>query len=512
MQVQTRFTFDKVKYDQENELHLVVSLKAPKTDWQTKRSPVCLTLVCDVSGSMAGAKLDYAKKSICKLIEHLQPGDFVGLVAFSDHVETIFPTQEVTQFKKDELIIKAQQLRDLGSTNLSGGMLQGLEHANKSDIPTNCVNRVILFTDGVANAGVATQASQLLPLLTQNLGKATLSAFGYGSDADQELLSSMAKTGKGNYAFIKNPDDALSAFAKELGGLLSTYAQDIVIEVAPHNGHRVSSVVSDVDVEESGNNVKIKLSDILAEEDRHIVVAMKLSKQAQALPRAMNVADVSVSYTVLENNTKTKKSESLKAKIRFVKDGEEQVKATEEVDKIVGLAEMVRVQVKAENFAKAGDFNNASATLDIAAAGFLSRNLGGHARATKGLRDRMATPTLYASNAGYITSAKNAASRSYGTSGMDHDADAMIQGLTGASSASPAQEMFIQSFAGDGGSWDGGVANVQVPGQGAIGGVPLPGFAPVTPLPPLKEVLEDAKKKIKEEKKPLSKKRSDSRW
>ena len=33
MKIQTRFTHDKVRFDKINDVHLVVSLKAPKLDW-----------------------------------------------------------------------------------------------------------------------------------------------------------------------------------------------------------------------------------------------------------------------------------------------------------------------------------------------------------------------------------------------------------------------------------------------------------------------------------------------
>ena len=34
MKTNTRFTFDKVRHDQENNIHLVVTLNAPKKDWK----------------------------------------------------------------------------------------------------------------------------------------------------------------------------------------------------------------------------------------------------------------------------------------------------------------------------------------------------------------------------------------------------------------------------------------------------------------------------------------------
>jgi len=488
MHIQTRFTFNKIKFDQENEIHLLVSLKAPKTDWQDKRPPVCIIPVIDMSSSMDGDKLEYAKKSVIKLIEHLRPGDFCGVISFADEVHTLFKPMEMTQEKKEQLKAKVGDLVSQGCTNFSGGMCEGLEQANKGDFPEGMLVRVIMFTDGQANRGIATKREQLLPLLEGALGKVTLSAFGYGSDADQELLADLAKKGKGNYAFVKNPDDALSAFAKELGGLLSTYAQNIEIHVAPHNGHIISEVVSDVDVVQDGKGVKIKLPDILAEEERHIVVAMKLSKQAQALPRAMNAADVKVTYEMLtEGGKRENKTEELKSKITFVKDGDQQVKPAEDVDKIVALAQLVRKQVEAEVYAKRGEYKTAGGILVGAQLDFQARGLSAHANAAGTAAKAMEGHVAYVSNQGYLNSMKSGGSRAYGTSGLDDQANVLL-GAMGVSVSSPAQHATVQSFTGN-------------PDVAGCAPVVLVQVTPAVPTAPAKKESAD-----------LSKKKSSARW
>lgn len=493
MQIQARFTFDKVKFDQENDLHLVLSLKAPKTDWQDKRPAVCIIPVIDCSSSMSGAKLDYAKKSVIKLIEHLKPGDFCGVVTFDDNVTTISKPMEMTQTKKDQLRAKVGDIMTNGCTNFSGGMCEGLELANKGDLPEDMLIRVIMFTDGQANRGIATKREQLIPLLEKSLGKVSLSAFGYGADADQELLADLAKTGKGNYAFVKNPDDALSAFAKELGGLLSTYAQNIVLHVSPNNGHRISEVISDVDVEQDNNDVTIKLPDILAEEERHIVLAVKLSKQTQALPRAMNVAEVRMTYELLSADGKREmKTEELKAKISFVKEGDEQAKPTADVDKIVGVAQLVKKQTEAEVHAKRGEYKAAGAILGDMQLDFQSRGLDAHAQAAGAAAFMMGDAQKLSSNQGYFRSAKSAGTRGVGTSSMDDQAHAVYSAM-GVSMSNDAQHAVVQSFTG---------GDVHVHGGQGVHVHVAPGVpVPVAPAPAPK----------KKDDKKLAKKRS-NRW
>ena len=448
MKTTAQFTFSKVKHDQDNDIHLVVSLTAPKVDWQKKRPPVCITLVADVSGSMAGDKLEYVKRSMLKLVDNLQPGDYCGLVAFESSIHPVYRPVEMTQAKKDELKAKIGQLRTLGGTNLSGGMLQGLEWANGMDLPNGVVNRIVMFTDGGANEGVARTREELNRLLTANLGKSSFSAFGYGKDADQELLADLAKVGKGNYAFIKNPDDALSAFAKELGGLLSTYAQNVELLVAPQNGHSILDVVSDVDVTDDSGKVTVKIPDVMGEEVRHLVLHMRLVKQAQALPRDMSVADVSIAYDVLsEDGTKSRKEEKLKAKIRFVKAGDEQAKATPDVDAIVALAQLVKAQVEAENRANAGDFTGAQNFMAAFAADMDARGHSTISATSAKMGAKMASHSLYASNSGYLKSAKAGFTRSLGVSSYDDEAAADLS-LNGVSLSNSSQQAFEQAFTG----------------------------------------------------------------
>ena len=64
----------------------------------------------------------------------------------------------------------------------------------------------------------------------------TLSAFGYGADCDQVLLSTLADVGGGSFASIDGDDAVLTAFARELGGLVATYAADVRVRFVPLAG------------------------------------------------------------------------------------------------------------------------------------------------------------------------------------------------------------------------------------------------------------------------------------
>ena len=100
MQIKPQFTFEQVRHDKDNDLHLVLSLTAPKSDWQAKRQPLCIIPVLDISGSMGGAKLDYAKQSLLKLVEHLSSDDYLGLVSFSSSARVDAKPEKMTPERK----------------------------------------------------------------------------------------------------------------------------------------------------------------------------------------------------------------------------------------------------------------------------------------------------------------------------------------------------------------------------------------------------------------------------
>jgi len=418
MKIDARLTFNKVQFDQDADAHLVLSVTAPAVTGDAKRPPLCFVPLIDVSPSMEGDKFAYAKKSLIKLIDHLTPNDYCGLIQFSYDAQVLQKPVRCTLEAKDDLKRKVGALRLSGATNIASALLEGFSVANNMDLPSEVITRVILFTDGAANTGPAKTPAEILALVKPNLGIASVSAFGYGNDAQQDFLLDLAKSGNGNYAFVQNPDDALSAFGKELGGLLSTHATNLVLEVSPLAGHLITGVVSDVEVEEEAlGQVAIKIPDILSEETRHIVIGIKLQAQKNAFPREVNVFDVKIGYDVLDANLRREhKTIEVKAKVQFVKAGEEQKAADTDLDQIVGLAQIVRAQIEAEVHAKAGNYTQAAAVMNFCSDGVMGRGLAGLAAVAQDMSSRVGSHTAYVSagNAGHMAGFSRGATRGLG--------------------------------------------------------------------------------------------------
>lgn len=75
----------------------LASLRAPSADSEHQRSSVSLSLVIDVSGSMAGAKLKLVQATAAFLLDHLLPSDKLSLIAYDSNVRSLLSPVPATR-------------------------------------------------------------------------------------------------------------------------------------------------------------------------------------------------------------------------------------------------------------------------------------------------------------------------------------------------------------------------------------------------------------------------------
>ena len=252
------------------ELYLYLDLKAAKAPAKPERTPLNLALVLDRSGSMEGDKIKYAREACAFVVDNLEPNDYLSLVIYDDQVEVLSATAAVKDKNKLKHLIST--VTDRGSTNLSGGMLEGFAQVKKS-FSRNFVNRVLLLSDGLANQGITDEAV-LNQLVKQKNSEdnLTLSAFGIGADFNEMLMTNLAENGSGNYYFIDSPDKIPSIFAQELKGLLSVVAQNTLLKVKfPAKALSVGSMFGYKGVV-SNHEITFDLKDVFSEEQKSVLI------------------------------------------------------------------------------------------------------------------------------------------------------------------------------------------------------------------------------------------------
>lgn len=163
-----------------------------------------VTFVIDVSGSMAGQKIQQAKNALLFCLQKLQPGDRFEVIRFSTDAEALFG-KRVPNTKENNL--KAQNfvknLQELGGTNIDEAFDQAL--AEKAD-PAR-PHMVLFLTDGKPTVG-QTDGDALATEIKTNTDKDTrIFSIGIGHDLHTRLLEKISLETKGYHTYIAPEED-----------------------------------------------------------------------------------------------------------------------------------------------------------------------------------------------------------------------------------------------------------------------------------------------------------------
>jgi|GEM_PF-446280 len=286
-------------------VYLQVDLFAREVE-QENRLPLNIALVIDQSGSMGSErKLEYAKRAASFVVQNLTASDRLALIAYETDVHPIVTSQPVQY--KDHFLRRILDLRPAGSTNLSGGMLEGYAQVGEA-LAAGQVNRILVLSDGLANRGITD------PMLLQNICKEkvtsgiSLSAFGVGLDYNEDLMLALAEYGNGNYYFIASPEKIPAIFSNELRGLLAVGAQNVTLWVD------IPAEVKLLDTygylyERQGNRVRISLGDVFSNERRKILLQLQPPSDYSGTE---GFADVSLVYDdVISGGTRREEKSEL---------------------------------------------------------------------------------------------------------------------------------------------------------------------------------------------------------
>lgn len=194
------------------------------------RKDAILTFVVDVSGSMEREnRLDLVKKALFILLNQLRPGDKVGIVVYGSNARVVLPH---TGIENREYIFEAiSNLRPDGSTNAEAGLRMGYKLALKNS-KADCINRVILCSDGVANVGQTGPDAILKEIGNYVKEGVTLTTVGFGmGNYNDVLMEQLANKGNGSYAYVDTLKEAKRVFVENLTGTLQVIAKDAKIQV-----------------------------------------------------------------------------------------------------------------------------------------------------------------------------------------------------------------------------------------------------------------------------------------
>ncbi|MCL7026865.1 hypothetical protein MKW94_018391 [Papaver nudicaule] len=266
----------------QKDFHVLVNLKAHVTDMNqvnsdipspTRRAPVDLVTILDVSGSMTGTKIQLLKRAMGFVIENLGPFDRLSVITISSNARRLFPLFLMTDSGKQHALQAVNSLFAGGETNILEGLKKGAQVIEDRK-HKNPVCSIMLLSDGQDTVKNRIHLQEKLRL------KIPVHTFGFGEDHDPVKLHSIAEGSKGTFSFIENEGLIQDAFAQCIGGLLGVVAQDLQVHIQSLEPNlclsqlKAGSYYSDI----SGNDRIgfIDIGELYADEERDVLVLVNI--------------------------------------------------------------------------------------------------------------------------------------------------------------------------------------------------------------------------------------------
>jgi Ca-activated chloride channel family protein len=205
---------------------LVVSPPAVETEESMPRD---LTLVADISGSMAGNKLAQAQAALLQALSSLRPDDRFRVIAFSTGVTEFadgFSPATPNRIRQARRFV--EDLRARGGTNIDGA----LEAALASTARSERMSIVLFLTDGLPSVGEQSP-ERLATTAASRRGSTRIFPVGIGHDVNTYLLDRLAVEGRGRVEYVAPEADVETAVGATLARIDAPVLTDLRVVRSP---------------------------------------------------------------------------------------------------------------------------------------------------------------------------------------------------------------------------------------------------------------------------------------
>ena len=235
--------------------------------------PTDLLVVLDVSGSMSGQKMDYAKQALHELIDRVGASDRFGLVTYESSAGVRIPLAATSGGAAARWHRQVDMLEASGGTNIAAGLELGLSQLERRESGRSA--RVLLLSDGQATAG-DTSTEGLRSRAARYMRKEhVLSTMGIGDDFNEDVMTGIAETGTGNFYYLSRVALLGRFFDAELKAAGETVAS--ALELAFEGAPDIKLLdVSGYELERAGGNTVVRPGNLYAGQKRTLWVTLQL--------------------------------------------------------------------------------------------------------------------------------------------------------------------------------------------------------------------------------------------
>ncbi|VAW41843.1 hypothetical protein MNBD_CHLOROFLEXI01-4660 [hydrothermal vent metagenome] len=216
----------------EQMVYLLVDILPPIQE--SKQRPLNLSLVIDRSTSMQGERLRHMKTAVDLIVNKLTQQDTLSIISFSDRAEVVVPSAVVKN--PTAVVGQLRSVQASGGTEIFQGLQAGVKELCKVNLAKH-TNHLILLTDG-RTYGDANQCLELASkVAAKNIG---MSAFGIGSEWNDQFLDALVAPSGGQSNFIEQPGEIIEHLQKCIQGLGTIYAQNMTLKTKLHKKVRIN--------------------------------------------------------------------------------------------------------------------------------------------------------------------------------------------------------------------------------------------------------------------------------
>ncbi len=202
--------------------YLLIEIR-PHALAKKQQLPLNLCLVIDRSTSMRGERLERMRTAVQLVYEKLAPGDVLSVISFSDRAEVVLPARAINE--QEEARAKIATIQASGGTEIFQGLAAGVQQMHQVALD-NYTNHLILLTDG-HTYGDEVECLQLAQTVAQE--NINFTAFGLGTDWNDQFLDALVAPSKGQSSYIDQPQTILAFLEERISGLGAVYARDVCL-------------------------------------------------------------------------------------------------------------------------------------------------------------------------------------------------------------------------------------------------------------------------------------------
>ena len=174
---------------------------------------------------MRGERLAHIHGAVITILDKLSSDDMVSIVAFSDKADVVLPTQAIGSVKDISSILS--KIEAEGGTEMLSGLSAGLEQMRRLNLE-EYNSHLILLTDGHTYGDERECISLIHEASDEGID---FSAFGIGSEWNDNFLDGLVAHSGGQSGFIESPDRVINQMERRLDGIGRIYAQNMRLKV-----------------------------------------------------------------------------------------------------------------------------------------------------------------------------------------------------------------------------------------------------------------------------------------